>query len=42
MRIDVHTRFMSEQVARTLEKRSHFPYTRFVDGTPTTFTVARA
>jgi len=33
MRIDVHTHFMSEQVARTLEKRSHFPYTRFVDGT---------
>jgi len=33
MRIDVHTHFMSEQVARTLEKRSQFPYTRFVDGT---------
>lgn len=33
MRIDVHTHFMSEQMARTLEKRSHFPYTRFVDGT---------
>lgn len=33
MRIDVHTHFMSAQVARRLEKRSHFPYTRFVDGT---------
>ncbi len=33
MRIDVHTHFLSEKVARVLERRSHFPYTRFVDGT---------
>jgi aminocarboxymuconate-semialdehyde decarboxylase len=33
MRIDVHTHFLSEKVARVLEKRSHFPYARFVDGT---------
>ncbi len=33
MRIDVHTHFLSEKVARVLEKRSHFPYSRFVDGT---------
>jgi aminocarboxymuconate-semialdehyde decarboxylase len=33
MRIDVHTHFMSEKVAKTLEKRSQFPYTRFVDNT---------
>jgi len=32
MRIDVHTHFMSEKVAQRLEKRSHFPYTRFIDG----------
>jgi predicted TIM-barrel fold metal-dependent hydrolase len=32
MRIDVHTHFLSEKVARALEKRSRFPYTRFVDG----------
>lgn len=32
MRIDVHTHFMSEKMAQMLEKRSHFPYTRFVDG----------
>lgn len=33
MRIDVHNHFMSEKMAQMLEKRSHFPYTRFVDGT---------
>ena len=33
MRIDVHTHFLSEKMARVLERRSHFPYTRFVDGT---------
>ena len=33
MKIDVHTHFMSEQMARHLEKRSHFPYTKFIDGT---------
>lgn len=32
MRIDVHSHFMSEKVARTLEKRSHFLCTRFIDG----------
>lgn len=33
MKIDVHTRFLSEHKARILEKRSEFPYSRFVDGT---------
>ncbi len=33
MKIDVHTHFLSEYIARTLEKRSNFPYTRLVDGT---------
>jgi predicted TIM-barrel fold metal-dependent hydrolase len=33
MRIDVHTHFLSEKVARVLEKRSRFPYTRLVNGT---------
>ena len=33
MKIDVHTHFLSEHIARTLEKRSDFPYTRLVDGT---------
>jgi aminocarboxymuconate-semialdehyde decarboxylase len=33
MRIDIHSHFLSEKVARVLEKRTHFPYTRFVDGT---------
>ncbi|MBI3247550.1 MAG: amidohydrolase [Deltaproteobacteria bacterium] len=33
MRIDVHTHFMTEKIAKALEKRSRFPYTRFVDGT---------
>lgn len=33
MRIDVHTHFLSEKIARVLEKRSHFPYSRFTDGT---------
>ncbi|MBI3757093.1 MAG: amidohydrolase family protein [Deltaproteobacteria bacterium] len=33
MRIDVHSHFLSEKVARVLEKRSRFPYSRFVDGT---------
>jgi len=33
MRIDVHNHFLSEKVARVLEKRSSFPYSRFVDGT---------
>jgi len=32
MRIDVHTHFLSEKIARVLEQRSHFPYARFVDG----------
>ncbi len=32
MRIDVHTHFLSEKIARVLEKRSNFPYSRFVDG----------
>jgi predicted TIM-barrel fold metal-dependent hydrolase len=33
MRIDVHSHFLSEKIAHTLEQRSHFPYTRLVDGT---------
>ena len=33
MKIDVHTHFLSGHIARTLEKRSDFPYTRLVDGT---------
>ena len=33
MRIDVHTHFLSEHMARTLEKRSHFPFSRLTDGT---------
>lgn len=33
MKIDVHTHFLSEHMARTLERRSAFPYARFVDGT---------
>lgn len=33
MRIDVHSHFMSPKLARTLERRSRFPYTRLVDGT---------
>lgn len=33
MRIDVHSHFMSQHIATALEKRSHFPYTRLVDGT---------
>ncbi|MGR8921964.1 MAG: amidohydrolase family protein [Gammaproteobacteria bacterium] len=33
MRIDVHSHFMSAAIARELERRSEFPYTRFVDGT---------
>ncbi len=33
MKIDVHTHFLSEHIARTLEKRNDFPYTRLVDGT---------
>ncbi len=33
MKIDVHSHFMSPQIARTLEKRSDFPYSRLVDGT---------
>jgi aminocarboxymuconate-semialdehyde decarboxylase len=32
MRIDVHTHFLSHTMARTLEKRSDFPYSRLVDG----------
>ncbi len=33
MKIDVHTHFLTEHMARTLERRSAFPYARFVDGT---------
>ncbi len=33
MKIDVHTHFLAGHIARTLEKRSDFPYTRLVDGT---------
>ena len=33
MKIDVHSHFMSGQIARALEKRSDFPYSRLVDGT---------
>lgn len=33
MKIDVHTHFMSEKIAKALEERSDFPYTRFIDGT---------
>ncbi len=33
MRIDVHSHFLSEKVAKVLEKRSRFPYSRFVDET---------
>ena len=33
MIIDVHSHFLSEEIAQRLEKRSHFPYTKFVDGT---------
>jgi aminocarboxymuconate-semialdehyde decarboxylase len=33
MKIDVHTHFMPEKMAQMLEKRSRFPYTKFVDGT---------
>lgn len=33
MKIDVHSHFLSEKMAQLLEKRSHFPYTRFADGT---------
>jgi len=33
MKIDVHTHFLSERMAQTLEKRSDFPYARFSDGT---------
>lgn len=33
MKIDVHTHFLSDHMARTLEKRSDFPYSRLVDGT---------
>lgn len=33
MKIDVHSHFLSPAMARALEKRSAFPYTRLVDGT---------
>ena len=33
MRIDVHSHFMSPKLARRLERRSRFPYSRLVDGT---------
>ena len=33
MRIDVHSHFMSAPIARALEQRSGYPYTRLVDGT---------
>jgi predicted TIM-barrel fold metal-dependent hydrolase len=33
MRIDVHSHFMSEKAVRFLEKRSSFPFARFVSGT---------
>jgi len=33
MRIDVHTHFLSEKIARVLEKHHQFPYARVVDGT---------
>ena len=33
MKIDVHSHFMSPEIARTLEKRSDFPYARLLDGT---------
>lgn len=33
MKIDVHAHFLSEPIAQALEKRSRFPYTKFVDGT---------
>ncbi len=33
MKIDVHSHFLSPAMAKTLETRSSFPYTRLVDGT---------
>jgi aminocarboxymuconate-semialdehyde decarboxylase len=33
MKIDIHSHFLSMDMAQKLEQRSQFPYTRFIDGT---------